>query len=241
MTRSERRGFTIIEVVISTSLLAVLVILALGAVTSVAVPTSDATTRSFMASRGNSAMSAMLTELEGADFDLVSGTTFCLGDLADPTNPASFVVDAQDYAAGGDSLHYGRAVRFSPMLGWDPTANSGAGGRLLGGEVILAFVTDEAVNGVDDDGDGLVDEMRLVRSEGGAVVEMLTDIRRGADAVPSGPTAPGPPYFELTSPSRLEINFQIRNQIDYDAKTHQRQFAQIDFVQFANLRNENQP
>lgn len=238
MTRSERRGFTIIEVVISTSLLAVLVILALGAVTSVAVPTSDATTRSFMASRGNSAMSALLTELEGADFDLVAGTTFCLGDLV---VPSTFTPDSVDYASGGDSLHYGRAVRFFPMLGWDPTANAGAGGRQLGGEVILAFVTDEAVNGVDDDGDGLVDEMRLVRSEGGAVVEMLTDIRRGADGNPGGPTAPEPPYFELTSPSRLEINFQIRNQIDYDAKTNQRLFAQIDFVQFANLRNENQP
>ena len=99
-------------------------------------------------------------------------------------------------------------------------------------------VADEAENSTDDDGDGLVDEMKFIRAEGSLIIDLLKDIPRGSAGDPSNP--PAAPYLELSPPADLRIVFQMRRRVDYDAQANQQIFAQIEFSEKVNLRNVNQ-
>lgn len=265
-TQTSSRGFTLIEVIIANAILAALIIMVMITIVAASRPTSDATQRSFLASQGNAGLASMTRELVSGLPDLTLDTTnFCLGDSF-ATGTQTVTINA-DSAPGPSALHdydtsasgrlfYGRCIRFLPVTGFDANdyLNDTAPyyGLEVGNEVIFAFVADEADNDVDDDGDGLVDEMKLVRCEGTLVVDMLKDIPRGDDGVvgatSAADVAPEPPYFELRAPSDVRIVFRMRRRIDYDEsrtddpttlENDKYVFVQTEFTEKVNMRNAN--
>lgn len=233
--RAVRAGFTVMEVIIAYSILALLLVLAFGAVHAASRPVTDATVRSHFMAQGSLLLARMSSELEGAHVVRVgawNGATF----VDDPTDdvPLTPVLDLT-----------GRAVRFRVPNRVTPFLNGAV--QLTNREVIWAFRPEEsAQNGADDDNDGHVDEMQLIRVERdattfailGTEVLIMPDVINRSPGAPPDP--PGRPRFRFSSPSTLHIEFTLGKQVDFDTRTLQRSFAENEFVQTVNVRNMNQ-
>lgn len=228
------RAFTIIEVVIAYSILAAVLLLAFGALYAAGRPVADGTVRAHLAAQGSTLLSRMVQELEQGHQVFVGswdGTTF--------TDDGS-----DDDASSSRVLLNGRAVRFRTPNKANPFSAGAV--NLSSTEVIWAFRPEETQNGSDDDDDGHVDEMLLVRVERDAVslAVLGTEVQMAADVLNRSPgTPPDPPLaprFQLTTPATLRIELALGKQVDYDQKTFQRVFTEIEFAQTLNVRNMNQ-
>lgn len=236
MRNATGRGFTIIEVVIAYVLLALLLVLAFYVVHSSSRPVADATVRANMNAQGSLLLARLQQELE-------NGHQMAVGTW-DGTFGATSFVDALDDDANPAVVRFtGRAVRFRNVDRTTPFA-SGAP-NLTNREVIWAFVPDEAANNADDDGDGLTDELMLVRQERvpdpgfnaiGPAVPMLREVFNETPVVGG---VVGPARFQMFSPSNMVIEFELRRQVDFDTATMTRQFASTRFRVAVNVRNMN--
>lgn len=229
-----RRGFTIIEVVIAYSILAALMLLAFGALYASSRPVADGTVRAHLVGQGSTLLSRMVQELE-------QGHQIAVGSW----NGTAFTDDATDDDPSSTRvLLHGRAIRFRLPDKANPF--SGTAVNLSSSEVIWAFTSEEAQNGSDDDNDGHVDEMQLIRVERDAVTLAITNqIQAASDVLNRSPGAtppdpPATPRFQLTTPAMLRIEFALGKQVDYDNRTLQRVFTETDFAQTINVRNMNQ-
>lgn len=232
--RVVRAGFTVMEVVIAYSILALLLVLAFGAVHAASRPVTDATVRSHFMAQGSLLLARMSSELEGAHVVRVGAW-----------DGAAFVDDATDDVPLTPVLDLtGRAVRFRVPNRLTPF--SGGAVQLTNREIIWAFRPEEAQNGVDDDNDGHVDELQLIRVERdattfavfGTQVLIMPDVLNRSPGAPPDP--PGRPLFRFSSPSTIRIEFTLGKQVDFDTRTLQRSFAENEFVQTVNIRNMNQ-
>jgi hypothetical protein len=223
------------EVVIAYSLLALLLVLAFSAIQASSRPVTAATVRSGLMSHGSLVLARLVQELEQAHTVRVGewdGAIF-VDDLTDEDPDAVAV------------LQHGRAVRFRVP---DRAVPFSAGAvNLAANEVIWAFRAEETQNALDDDDDGHVDELRLVRVERDATtlaivgieVQMLLDVlNRSPGAV--APDPPGAARFQHRLPSMLRIEFALGKQIDFDTATSTRRYAEVEFSQAVNVRNMNQ-
>lgn len=230
-----RKGFTLLEVVIAYVLLALLLVLAFYVVHSSSRPVADATVRATMNAQGSQLLSRLQQELENGHRVFVGAW--------DGTFTSTSFTDAIDDDVNPQVVRFtGRAIRFRNVDRNNPFV-AGAP-NLTNREVIWAFRPAEVQNGLDDDGDGLVDELNLVRSERdatlftaiGPTIEMM---REAFNETPLA-APPGPARFVLVSPSNLAIEYGLRRQVDFDTRTMTRVFAQTQFRAALNLRNMNQ-
>lgn len=201
-----RAGVTLVEIVISTALLAGLVVLALGTVSFATRPAAETAIRSHLVTQGGQAIARMVAELEGGRFFPAP----FVGSL----NPASGVFTPE---ADGDGVD--TAIRGQKIVGWDVAGNdfvletNGAGAQV---PYVWAFVP--ASGGT----------LRLVRSQHGLVVPVLSDIQAGTAS------------FRFVAPSTLAVAFTVRREIGWDQRTNARAFTQVRFDQTVNLRDKNQ-
>lgn len=249
LSSSRRAGFTMLEAVIGAAVMAILVLLTLSALSSTAAPVTDATLRAELASRGQAALERLVVELQGAldvevgylepDLDFVPD----LGN--DNRYPERAAVESGQLELDDDELlpepepqvFVGRAVRFRMVVGWDATSDAPVAAP---GHVVWAFVRDEPANGVDDDRDGLLDELKLVRLIPRQVetapvprpIEVLPNVVRDDDPLPPAsylaplpgelptgldldraaatPEQPPAPCFLLTRPATLEVRYEVQ-------------------------------
>lgn len=158
MSRPRRRaGVTLVEVVISTALLAGLVVLALGTVSFATRPAAETAIRSHLVTQGGQAIARMVAELEGGRF---FPSPF-VGDLTMPAGTFAPEVD-------GDGV--GTAIRGQKIVGWDVAASdfvleTNGGGAPV--PYVWAFVA------------GTGGTLRLVRAQHGLVVDVLSDVEAG--------------------------------------------------------------
>jgi len=241
---ASRRGLTLIEILISYTLLAVVLALVLAVVLTSSRSVTDASVRSYNTAKGHDALARMTRDLQMVNLDLTEGAaTFCLGTLVAVGPPYDFQGLAADDPPGS-GVYEGRAVRFRLVTGYEanPTPPATEGPILTPAspqpELVYAFVADEAQNGADDDRDGLVDELRLVRIEENStgtdnlvlVVDLVTNVENTATS----------PTFTLTRPSELEVTFTVRQQVDYDHQRQEGVFVDVEFTRTINCRNMNQ-
>lgn len=234
-----RHGFTLLEVVISYVLLVLLLLLAFTAIEASSRPVTDATVRADMMGRGTALIARLQQEFEGAHqvkVGLWDGVTFT-DDLTDE-DPSLAVVQNT-----GRAIRLRNVNRTTPFLAGAP--------NLTNTEVIWAFTGDdlggETQDGADNDSDGLVDELRLVRQERDATTGFTTGIdvymfREVSNFSPGAvpPDPPGSPRFIMISPSLCRVEFSLRRQVDYNTTTFTKLYVQTDFVAGLNVRNMNQ-
>jgi len=240
MTR--RRGLTLIEVMVSMALLAVLMGMALIAFSNAAEPLARTSARSDLTVQAAGALNRVVEELEGAvytsatqmigDYDQATGTmTF------DPTDDGETLsTDLIDNDLDGfvdEEERWGRAISFSRILAFD-----NAGNPVLDSPTVYAFLPEEAQNGIDDDRDGRVDELNLVRIQDGESVVLLREVRNEGAIVANG-VAPSP-YFHLVAPSYLELNVRMRQRVGFNQTNNVYEFTSLEFAREINLRNMNQ-
>jgi prepilin-type N-terminal cleavage/methylation domain-containing protein len=146
------RGFTVVEVVIAASVLVIVVVVALGTLGTMSEHVAKSTVQLDLRARAHDAAMLMQRELRA-----VSRTSLALDD-ADPVS-GKFRRVRYRSVAGFDTAD--KKVLLDPAAG-DPH------------DVRFELEATETSNGVDDDGDGLIDEGRLVLYRGGAEVAELT-------------------------------------------------------------------
>lgn len=158
MSRSTRRGgFTIFEVVISSSVLAVLVTLALGIMGSMSEHVADATVHSDLRARTHDASVLLQRELRSIA-------------------RAHLVLDTPD-----PSSAFFTRLRYRNVIGFDTSTGKAIVDPPVGTAAHeLRFLLDggETSDGDDDDGDGLVDEGTVVLYRAGVrMADVATSVR----------------------------------------------------------------
>lgn len=163
MRTSRRAGFSLLEIMVSMAVLAIILAMTLGLLSETRAPIAEGTLKANLTTAANAALDRMERELSSAAFASISPVgTWNTGTLT--LEPAS---------TGGTAT----AIQFEPITGWV----SGAGVQ-KSPAVTYAFTTEavrarsEAIDGVDNDSDGLIDELRLVRISNGLTVDVLSDI-----------------------------------------------------------------
>lgn len=161
-------GFTLLEVIISAAVLVAVVGLSLGVMGTTSAHVAESTISSDLRRRGQNAARILQRELRSVASETVQFS-----------NPDPNVVD------GYWTMSYSQVVSF------DPTATPP---RILDPLPAatphrLRFLLDsgETADGDDDDGDGLIDEGRVVLERGGTVIaELASGVRDFRFSVPSG-------------------------------------------------------
>ena len=141
--RKNQKGFTLIEVVISAGILAIMMVVVYALLAS--------STRSFQ----QQSVQVWLDGNARDQCDRISRELLDAGrSTLFPLNPNNSTTLSFQRVTGftGGALVYGPVIQYSWVL--DPA---------------------ETDNGVDDDGDGLVDEGRLIRTEAGQTVILIRD------------------------------------------------------------------
>jgi len=142
-------GFSLLETMIASIILAILLMALMVVVMTTQKTFGSLATRSAVQMRVESAIDRMVRELRATGAGQVT-----------TGSPGVFFVDAQTYdnvnfrpvvGVSGGTITWGAPITF--RFEYDPVAGGGNEGDNLG---------------IDDDGDGLVDEGRLVRTEGGS-------------------------------------------------------------------------
>lgn len=152
------QAFTLVEVVIAASVLMIIVVVALGTMGTMTEHVAVSTVQLDLRSRAHDAAVLMQRELRA-----ISRTTIAL-DGVDPVS-GKFTRVRFRSVAGFDTAE--KKVVLDPAAG-DPH------------DVRFELEPTETSNEKDDDGDGLIDEGRLVLFRGGAEVAELTRFVRGS-------------------------------------------------------------
>lgn len=183
---SGRRGFTVVEVVIAASVLAIVVALSLGLLGSMSEQVADSTVISDLRARGRNASVLLKRELRS-----IAGETVSLSD-PDPDDTDSF-----------RAISYRQVIRFEPgatppeVLDPLPPASPH--------RIVFELEGGESANGVDDDGDGLIDEGRVFLERGGArIAEVARDVRSFKVSLPSGASS------VFVGDTHLEVQFTLQ-------------------------------
>ena len=206
------------------------------------MPLARTSARSDLTVQAVAALNRMVVELEGGVY---GSTTQVIGDYdqalgvitLDPTDDGELNADLIDNDVDGftdEEERWGRAITVQRIVAFDPATAL----PILDTPTIYAFLPDEAQNGLDDDRDGRVDELQLVRIQDTRSVVFLRDVRNEGPIVGNG-VAPSP-YFRLVSPSYLEISFSMERRVGYDARANRFEMTRLDFRHTLNLRNLNQ-
>jgi type II secretory pathway pseudopilin PulG len=183
---SGRRGITLLEVVIASGVLATIMALALGVMSSMTEHVADASVTSDLASRGRNAAVLVQRELRVA-------------------TRSSLVTDAPDAQSGLFTR-----VHFRQVVGFDTTAKSVVVAPATGTAHDIRFVLDagETSDGADQDGDGLVDEGRLVLYHAGApVADVARDVRASSLVFRIEPSAGATP---TAGDTHLYVSFELQ-------------------------------
>lgn len=212
-----RTGHSLVEIVVVVALVTVLVLMAVGALNASTRPTLEGAARARLLAEGDAAITRLERGLASADY---AGVTQVVGAWDGATFTAS--------ATG-----QGDAAQLFPIVGWDGPSSA----VLTDPAIVYVFrpASSDPANGVDDDRDGLVDELQLVRvfTASGVSVVIADDVL--------GPTAAGPAQragftqvgFAATPPQRagLELRFTLARRIDHD------EVMTITFAKVVSLRN----
>lgn len=225
-----RRGFTLIEIVVAFSLLAVLVVLSLSVISNMSGPTTEVTLRADMSNKGNATSSLLIRELQGGTFSTPDAI------VASYTG-TSYVTDYSvvDPTAHSDSPPRDKAIKFASFGSFTPPDTI-----VPGPDVIFAFEPDDSGDG---DRDGLQNEWRLIRISppGSSPVIIQKDICAGAQPnLPVGVSVEDP-YFELSWPASLRVVFSLAKQTGYDTQTQTRLYSVLRFEHTIHLRNVQRP
>lgn len=212
-----RAGHSLVEIVVVVAVAAVLVLMAVGALHASTRPTLEGSTRARLLAEGDAAIARIERELASADY---AGVTQVVGTWDGTTFTAS-------------PTGTGTALQFFPIAGWDgPSSTIQTDPAVI---YVLRPASSDPANGVDDDRDGLVDEMQLVRisTASGLAVVLLEDVVGASAADPAerpGFTQVG---FAATPPQRagLEVRFTLARRIDHE------QVMAITFAKVVSLRN----
>ncbi len=182
--RPRRAGVTLVEIVISTTILAGLIVLALGTVSFASRPAAETAIRSHLVTQGGQAIARMVAELEGGRF---FPSPF-VGDLTMPA--ATFTPDA-------DADGIGTAIRGQRIVGWDVAANdfilerNGVGAAV---PYVWAFIP------------GPGGTLKLIRQQHGLDVPVLSDIQAGTATF----TFVAPSTLTVAFTVRRQIGFDTR-------------------------------
>ncbi|GIW71158.1 MAG: hypothetical protein KatS3mg102_0700 [Planctomycetota bacterium] len=175
-TTGRERGVTLLEVMVTSAVLGILVLTGIGALRSTLVATEEYLTVAAQQERARAALAMLLAELRQ------SGRND--PDRDDDSNLALAVSTPDDDPKSPDPYD---TVGFRRVIGHEPD------GSPQWGPPITFFAELEPGEGTrrdgdDDDGDGLVDELRLRRldSATGELVTVLTGIRRLVFALAEG-------------------------------------------------------
>lgn len=207
---------SLMELMVAITVFVVLIGLAVGSLVEASRPTVEGAVRGYMLSLGDATILRLERELSSADFA-----------------SAAEVVGAWDGAALAPSpTGAGDAVQFFPVTGWDAATDS----ITTDTGVVYQFRPTplEGTNGVDDDRDGLVDELQLVRIDvaSGLVVTLLEDVLGD-----SAPTAEQPGFTQVGFTStpvqraQLELRFTLSRRVGLN------DFVTLTFAKIITLRN----
>lgn len=213
---SRRSAMTLVEMMVATTVLVMLVGLAVGSLLEATGPTIEGSVRGYMLSIGDAAIVKLEREISSADFA-----------------SAAEVVGAWDGATLTPSTSgTGDALQLFPVTGWD----TASGSITTATGVVYQFRPTplEGANGVDDDRDGLVDELQLVRIDtaSGLVITVLEDVLSVSTATTEQArfTQVG---FTSTPVQRaqLELRFTLSRRVGLD------EFVTLTFAKVITLRN----
>ena len=152
-----RAGFSLLETMIASIILAILLLAMMVVLITTQNTFGALATRTAVQMRVQGALDKMVRELRGTGAGVIS-----------TGSPGAALVEGQTYdninfrpvnGVSGGTITWGNTITF--RFEYDPTPGGGSEGDNLG---------------VDDDGDGLVDEGRLIRSEAGSDTVLATEV-----------------------------------------------------------------
>lgn len=226
------------ELVVAFALLAILMVLALGVITSLQEPTTEVTVRAGMSTKGIGTSNFLIQELQGGAYDADPTLFMGVYTTTAVTTTLSGAFDQETYDLTRDvattPLDYttAKCVAFRTTTGYDVDGNP-----VLGDTVTFAFEADDTGDG---DRDGLVDEWRLIRvspTATGTPIVIQKDIANAAQSGDFGSTVLDP-EFSLEHPAILRFRYTVAQQSGYDTRTHKRRFVLATFNQTIFLRNK---